>query len=460
MADKKFTVSHFKEILKPSLPQRPIYMRKDVTEDPGGETPYVAQKIAQRLPLIRINNFVIERANVSYFAIEVGKTFLPKITFTFDDEQFRCRKLLTSKLDFITVYFGNVGDEYFVKQEYVLSDVFANPSNPNVTMTGFLYVPKFYEQHIRYFNEENDAETSWKLIKKLCEECQLGMFTNIDATNDAQTWLQDNCTNLQFLENVMKHSYVSNDTKLVFFIDQYDYLNMIDLSKAYTNREKEKTSKHPMEGTPLLEEKEVILSSSRYEDVPKDQNPFAIKTWTANIKYGSNIQFLPKRIQRNEYSLSTLPFIVTTGELGTNTKIVNHRWYLEPIVSDVHQNYRNIASERPDVDRHFDQGDEIVCEMAWPVMLLYPYMYTPTKLYYEQRKVEYDDQEKETPSDQLDQEKPMPTQEPQIYDELHSGDYLITSINYEVIANGEDVNMQTVTLKRLPLESPPKIKTT
>lgn len=460
MATKQFTVSHFKEIVRPALSQRPIYVRKDVTEDPGGTAKDVATKVAQLLPLVRVNDFVIERANITYFSLEVGKTFLPKITFTFDDEAFRCRKLLTSKLDFITVYFGNVSDEYYVKQEYVLSDVYANPGNPNVTLTGFLYVPKFYDQHIRYFNEENDAETSWKLIKKMCEECQLGMFTNIDETNDAQTWIQDNCTNYDFLQNVMRHSYVGNDTKLIYFIDQYDYLNVIDLTKAYSNREKERTSKHPMQGTPLLEEKEVILSSSRYEDVEKDQNPFAIKSWTANIKYGSNIERLPHRVQRNEYGLSALPFEVVTGELGTNTEIIDHTWYVEPIVSDVHPNYRNIHTERGYVDKHFDQGDEISCEMSWPIMLLYPYMYTPIKLYYEQMKVEYDDQNKETPSDQLDQEKPMPSKEPEIFDELHSGDYLITSIHYEVVADGEDTNLQTVTLKRLPLENPPKIKTT
>lgn len=457
MAKKQFTVSHFKEIVKPSLSQREIYIREDVVKIDDLEDIDTAKKVAQLLPLIRVNDYVIHRTDLEYFSIDVGGTLLPRISFTFNDEYFKFRKLITSKLDFITVYFGNVGDEYFVKQEYVLSDVFANPDNPNVTLSGFLYVPDFYKQHVRYFNDETNTETSWKLIKKLCEECKLGFFTNVDETNDAQIWIQDNCTTYEFIQRVMKHSYISNDTKIIFFIDQYDYLNMIDLTKAYSNKELEKTAKHPMEGKPLDKTHDVILTSGRYD---KDNYPFMIANWTANLQFGSNIERLPKRIDRNEYSLSELPFKVVTGALETNTDIIEQNWYLEPTVTDVHKNYRNIVSESVWVNTHFNQGDEISCIMSWPVMLLYPYMYLPLKLYFETKKVEIDDQNAPKNAEQLDAEKPEFSGEVETLDELHSGDYLVTSIKYEMFADGSDTNRQTVTLKRLPLENPPKIKVT
>lgn len=460
MAEKQFTVSHFKEIVKPGLSQRKIRIRKDEEEINEGDNKKYAERVASVIPLIRVGDFVIHRDDINSFSIEIGKTLLPVITFNFNDEAQKCRRLLTSKKEFITVYYGNVADEYYIKQEYILSDIYCDPESDDVLMSGYLYVPGFYKQYIRYFNEENDAETSWKLIKKLCEECQLGFFTNIDDTNDAQTWIQDNCTVIDFLQKtVIPHAYVGDDTKLVFFIDQYDYLNVIDIKKAYSNRELEKTSKYPLTGLPIIEKdkpvtKEVKLTSERYNET--DAYPFKIGSYTTNFRYGSRLDDLPLNIQRNEYSISELPFKINNANVETNTDEVDHHYYIDKTFTDVHSHYNSIMKERGYIDMFYDQGDEIELRMVGAVMLLYPYMYTPLILTTVLMRPEYDNAESDATVSTLDKEKPE-VKEMEVPDEMHSGDYIIRSIKYN-FSNVESENVQYVTLTRLPLKEIPKIK--
>ena len=460
MADKIFTVTHFKEIVKPALSQRKIRIRKDEEEMNPGDNYEYAKRVASVIPLVRVGDFVIHRNNMNSFSIEIGNSFLPVITFNFKDEYQRCRRMLTSKKEFITVYYGNVADEYYIKQEYILSDIYCDPEADDVQMTGYLYVPEFYKQHIRYFNADNDADTSWKMIKKLCEECGLGFFTNIDDTADSQTWIQDNCTTLDFFtKTIIPHAYNGDDTKLVFFIDQYDYLNVVDIKKAYENHELEKTSKYPQTGLPILEDgqevtKDVKLTSKRYDN--EEAYPFQIGSFTTNFRYGSRLDDLPDRVQRNEFSLSELPFVIKSGEVETNTKEIDHKYYIERTCSDVHEHYNSVVAERPYIDMNYDQGDEVECRMVGAIMLLYPYMYCPLILTTQLTRPEYDEAESDDPVSELDKRKPQ-VKEMEIPDVMHSGDYIIRSIRYEY-TNSQNENIQYVRLTRLPLEEIPEIK--
>lgn len=466
--------THFKEILKPSTSQRDIYVKFDVE---GVETPYkdntpenISFTTASVTPLVRIGDYLVLSEKIKYLSMEVGNSFLPQISINFDDSDFKFRKVMSSKLDFITVYIGNTKDPYFTKQEFVLSNISAYPEDPIISVTGYLYIPELYQMQTRWFGPDNDMDTSWKIIKKLCEECHLGFWTNIDETNDSQVWIQDNCTTLDFFYKIQQHAYTTSDTRLIFFIDQYDYLNLIDLSKAYTNKEPEWTAQHPYEATPLPEEMKVILSSRNQAPTKEEDkilSPFLIKNWTINVNYGSNALNLPHRIQRNEMKLSELPFVVTTGELQSNTELIDHNWYIKPIWSDVHENYNSINNESYLVEMHYNQGDTISAEMNFATMLLYPYMYVPVELYMMQTRGEY--QEATKPSE-IKTEKDNLTEDPAVVgkkkelekysetkDELHSGDYLLKSIRYEFQPDGQHFKCyQFIELCRLPLTDIPE----
>lgn len=466
--------THFKEILKPSTTQRDIYVKFDVenvdTPLQGYEQPeQIAFATASVTPLVRIGDYLVMSERIKYLSVDVGTSFLPQVTINFDDSDYKFRKVMSSKLDFITVYIGNTRDPYFTKQEYVLSNISAYPDDPIISVTGYLYIPELFQMQTRWFGPDNDADTSWKVIKKLCEECHLGMWTNIDDTNDSQVWIQDNCTTLDFFRTLQEHAYTTSDTRLLMFIDQYDYLNFIDLSKAYTNKEPEWTAQHPYEGNPLPEEMKVILSSRNQAPTGDDKiiSPFLIKNWTVNVNYGSNAQSLPHSIQRNEMNLSELPFVVTTGELQSNTELIDHRWYIKPLWTDVHPNYNSIYQEASMVGMHYEQGDTISAEMNFATMLLYPYMYLPVELYLPNDRGNY--QESTKPSE-LQSEKQNLAENSKVVakreelekysevkDELHSGDYLLKSIRYEFHPDGNHFKCyQFLELCRLPLEEIPE----
>ena len=112
--------------------------------------------------------------------------------------------------------------------------------------------------------------------------------------------------------------------------------------------------------------------------------------------------------------------------------------------------------ERPYIDMHYDQGDEVECRMVGAIMLLYPYMYCPLILTTMIVRPEYDEAESDDPVSSLDKRKPS-IEEMELPDEMHSGDYIIRSIRYE-FTNSTEENVQYVKLTRLPLEEIPQIK--
>lgn len=460
--------SHFKEILKPSTTQRDIYIKYDGDSELNPEADNIAQFTSGAQPLVRVGDSLIMSDKISYLSIEIGSSFLPRISITFEDEDYKFRRVMTSKLDFITVYIGNTKDPYFTKQEFVLSGLSAYPESSEVSVSGFLYIPELYQIQTRWFGPDNDKDTVWKIAKFLCEECHLGFWTNIDDTNDSQVWIQDNCTTLDFFEKLQRHAFTSEDTRLLFFIDQYDYLNLIDLSKAYGNREVEYTAYHPYMHTPLQEERAIILSTERTgaKEEDKDLNPFQIKNWTQNIHYGDNAESLPHAIQRNEMMLSALPFEVRTGELQTNTDLIDHKWYIQPKWSDTHDNYNSVARESAWIDMHYQQGDELYVEMSFANMFLYPYQYVPVEIWIEHSRPDLQDI---TQPSTLDEESALYTDDPEVaelaetmvkkaevLDKLHSGDYIITSIRYEYRPADDNVCFQFLRLSRLILEDIPR----
>lgn len=464
------TSTHFKEILKPNLEKRDIVVRYDEELQDSGTEPQTIANQAGVPPLIRVDNYLVVNTDVISLRLTIGETFLPQLSLTFRDSPERFKLIATSKKSFVSFFYGTLKDGYFIKQEYLITELNISPLSNEVTVYGSFWVPEFYKQYIRGFSEL----TSFNCIKKLCEECKLGLWTNIDDTVDSQTWIQDNCTTLEFLQKVASHAYVSEDTKLLFFIDQYDYLNVIDVTKAIQNRDIETITKHTLSGKPFASDepnpREVILSSRKLDEdntAPQNRdNIFPIAEWSPTYNYGSNAEELPLTINRNELKISEQPIQLESTQLQTTTDLIDHGYYYAPVWDDVHPKYASVRNEVNLKMIHYSQGDTITAAMAWPCMFLYPWMYVPVKIFYMKERTMHDEQTNTEDAETIIQNAP-PFDDPskpsdgERLDELHSGDYVIESITYDLSPdfNGDMRNMlQTVKLHRPILNPIPEIK--
>lgn len=106
-----------------------------------------------------------------------------------------------------------------------------NKTNKNGTntITGLVDIGNdFYNRIYKSYND-----TSFNVFKKISKELQLGYNSNITNSDDKMIWRRRG-TNLQeFIEYITKHSYISDESFLMTYIDFYWSLNFVDLEKEW-----------------------------------------------------------------------------------------------------------------------------------------------------------------------------------------------------------------------------------
>lgn len=466
--DRKTTKFWVDPDTKPALEKRDIYVRYDADADKRGVEPDIIAQQAGGRPLIRIGDYRLSSVNLSSVSLEIGEMLLPVISITFKDEEIRFQKNVTSKQELVDFFYGSTKDGYYIKQQYRLLNTYLTPSGPYVTVSAQLWVPKLYEIKTRSFKKKS----SYEVIKELCKECGLGLWTNIRTTNDTQTWIQAADTNLEFLKNVITHCFVSDESRVIAFIDQYDYLNLIDVNAAINNREKEKVKVNPYTHEDLKEEFEVVLSNkldgqdNKKQKDEKNQNMFPIEQWCVGFSYGQNEDELPGKIKRNIIDGNKRKIEIESSVIESNTKLIPSISYLTKKCSCVHDNYIQAELERSYKIAHFQQGDTIEAVMRYPCYFLYPWMYTPVRLFYMKTKGEHDDQTSDMTAEEMYDKTanikfPDENDAMEYENVLHSGDYIIESISYEFVDPDSDPEeelncKQILRLHRQPLNEIPK----
>jgi hypothetical protein len=69
----------------------------------------------------------------------------------------------------------------------------------------------------------------------VARELQLGLATNIDTTDDSQSRIQAYETYLEFIKSIAKDSYIDEESFTKFYIDQYYYLNYVEVNKIFNS---------------------------------------------------------------------------------------------------------------------------------------------------------------------------------------------------------------------------------
>lgn len=465
--DRKTTHFWVDSETSPNLEKRDIIVRYDADSEKRHVTPDEVAQQAGMMPLIRVGDYRVSGTDIASVNLTIGESFLPVISITFKDQYTRFQKNVTSRQELLDFFYGSTRDAYFIKQQYRVLNTYISPSSPYVTVDAKMWVPEFYKKHIRSF----DDKTSYEVIKELCKECKIGLWTNIRETNDRQKWIQDNCTNLEFIQRVISKAFISDETRIISFIDQYDYLNLIDINSALNNRSIEKVSVNPYTHEDMTET-DVILSNKRAgqdnkkPNDEKNENIFPIQRWANSFTYGQNEEVIPEKIERNTWSIDKRKIEIEQTTLESNTKLIPTTSYISTKWSNVHDNYDSVEKERGTKILHFSQGDTLEVEMRYPCYFLYPWMYVPVRMFYSKIKGEHDDQTSESTAEEM-YDKTAKMKFPDENDTLeyenilHSGDYIIESITYtfedpDTDASVDSFCKQILKLHRQPLNNPPK----
>jgi hypothetical protein len=176
------------------------------------------------------------------------------------------------------------------------------------TFVGELHVPKINGNFSRSYKNM----TSLEALQKVADELQLGFADNQPQnTNDRMTWLMPNYTYKEFINDVKKIAYSSDDNFFDCFIDRYYNLNLINVEKML--------AQEPEIEKGLLALEQGAIDQRRVSESPETtENDIEAKIILTNHPGSNGSEFYIK-----EYTLSS-----NHGEILANHALRTHvYWY-------------------------------------------------------------------------------------------------------------------------------------
>lgn len=103
---------------------------------------------------------------------------------------------------------------------------FTTLKSGNYSIYGTLDISELYRIKYQTYNG-----TSYEILREISKELKLGFNSNITNTDDKMPWRNVGDKQYDFIDNVIKHSYISEQSYMVGFIDYYYCFNYVDVEK-------------------------------------------------------------------------------------------------------------------------------------------------------------------------------------------------------------------------------------
>jgi hypothetical protein len=231
------------------------------------------------IPLFAYNNSPIESRYIQKLTIYY-EDFIPKCEIVFKDALGLINSPKTAPLnDTKFDVFLNSGSDVLksIHLKFKLEINQKNKSGTN-TITGILDIPDFYKIGYKSYRG-----TSFESLRKIVKELQLGFNSNIENTSDSMTWRRNGITTRQFMRNILEHSYISDDSFMIGYIDYYWSFNYVDVEKEW-KRDITKDVGLISQGLSSKSGDEVdkIVNMTLTNDKSSQSSPFFITNFTVN----------------------------------------------------------------------------------------------------------------------------------------------------------------------------------
>ena len=123
------------------------------------------------------------------------------------------------------------------------------------SFAGRMKIPGLYAEDCKGYG----TGTSLDHLESIATDLQLGLATNIDASDDAMNLVVAYEPIVETIQDLVKHSYVSDESFQTVAIDQYYYINYVDIN-ALLNSEND------------FDEENIINLIENFNEAPGDEN--------------------------------------------------------------------------------------------------------------------------------------------------------------------------------------------
>lgn len=179
------------------------------------------------VPFVWYNAFQISPAYLKYFELGSNSNNLPQIKLIFQDE-FGFLKDKAFPLDDtkITIFISPRSEQLKpIHLDFKIAKF--NILDGICTLTGILDVSELMLKKYVSLGKK----TSFNALQELAKTSGLGFSTNISDTADEMLWMQNGKRTIDFIEDISKHGYISDQTFVYQYIDFHYNLTYVDVEK-------------------------------------------------------------------------------------------------------------------------------------------------------------------------------------------------------------------------------------
>lgn len=223
-------------VSEPSIRPNKIEVPR-LDEDEGGDKQ--TKTFGIDTPTITVNGYDFQDHDIISFNLSITSE-IPQLSVrvkdsqgTFDASQY------PRDGDVITVYIGSKNEDTFksIHMDFDIVSI-ASPkkglphSERTYGFSGVAKIPKLFTEECRAFNEGSSLEH----IEQVSRNLGLGVATNINSANDSQVRIQAYERTIDFVKGIVNTSYIKEEAFQTFYIDQYYYLNFIEVNKIFNSK--------------------------------------------------------------------------------------------------------------------------------------------------------------------------------------------------------------------------------
>lgn len=182
-------------------------------------------------PVIWYNAVAIEDRSLKKMRL-YHDGLVPKIEFTFEDTKDIFKSSVTPTDDgsidlFLNSTSANLKSLHMsFKMESFIQG--REEIGRKYTIIGRINVPGLYVPNNKTYNE-----TSFTALRNISKEIGLGFNSNIIDTDDKMSWRCTFKKPYEFMGDIISHSYISDESYMVGYIDYYYCFNYVDIEKEY-----------------------------------------------------------------------------------------------------------------------------------------------------------------------------------------------------------------------------------
>jgi hypothetical protein len=178
------------------------------------------------LPMLWYNGTQIEYADIISFELSYVDN-LPTLTAKFKDTIGLMKQSGIPLDDTKISLFLNPRTKFLKPIHMDFKIVDFSDDNDIYGITGVIDIKELYLRKFQSYSQK----TSYKLYEQIAKDLGLGFNSNIDNTDDKMTWINTGNKLYEFINGVTQHTYKSDETYLIQYIDFYYNLNYVDVEK-------------------------------------------------------------------------------------------------------------------------------------------------------------------------------------------------------------------------------------